>query len=117
MKAISDSIFSFFQSTTDFTGTIGTKLYPLVAKEGTEKPFAVYTIQEEIGETKDFGDRVTITLSLYFEPDKYATCTAFADTCKDIIKNSTTFMWLGSAVGFVEDDQSIVANINFETIY
>lgn len=117
MKAVSDSIYSFFQSETDFTDTVGTRLYPLVAKEGTTKPFAIYTLIEETAETKDFGDKVNVSLSVYFDPDKYATCTAFADTCKEIIKDSTDFMWLGSSVGYVDEDRSIVANINFETIY
>lgn len=111
MLEVSEEIYSFFQGQTAFTDEMGVKLFPVVAKEQTTYPFAIYTISEEEGVTKD-GSRFNVNLSLYYQADKYTGCAAFTDTCKQIIEQQ--YIWLSSEIGFSEQDQSIASSITFQ---
>lgn len=111
MLATSENIVAFFASKVTFTSVVGDKLFPVFAHVETIKPFAIYRIGEQVGQSKD-ADKSVVTLSLYFGPSEYIECITFADTCKALIKQE--YEWLSSDVTFIEDDQSMVANINFE---
>lgn len=115
MQAEGNAIFSYFTSQTGFTDVVGSKLYPLVAKEDVERPFAVYTITEDVGETKD-ADKVTVSLSVYFDSDNYLTAAGFADTIKSIIKANRDYSWISSNPGVIEDDRSVFIDTTFELI-
>lgn len=111
MKAQSEKVYSFLTTQTGFTTALGTKLYPLVANEGTPFPFSTYRIITTEGETKD-ADKAIVTLSIFYSPDQYTECITTCDTVEELIKNR--FNWVSSDVDFIQEDQSFVASINFE---
>lgn len=111
MKAEGKRLKDFLESKTAFTSIMGTRLYPLVANEDTPFPFATYRILTTEGETKD-ADKAIVALSLWFADDKYTECVTACDAVEALIKNE--YNWIGSDVDFVPEDQSFVANINFE---
>lgn len=111
MKAEGKRLKDFLEAQSGFTTIMGTKLYPLVANEGTAFPFAIYKIITSEGETKD-ADKATVQLSLWFASDKYTECVTACDTVEALIKQQ--FNWVSSDVDFIQEDQSFVANINFE---
>lgn len=114
MLAQSEEIFQFLQSQSAFTNVIGSRLYPVVAKENVTYPFCIYSLREESPFSKD-SNKCIVTLSVYYAPEKYKDCATFTDTCKTIIETNG-YIWLSSEIGFVEEDQSIASNINFELI-
>jgi hypothetical protein len=111
VKDVSDKVYNYFTGITSFSSELGTKLYPLVAKEKEEYPFAVYRIITSEGETKD-ADKATVTLSMFYDTNQYTECVTFSDTVENLVKNR--FNWISTDVDFIEEDQSFVANINFE---
>lgn len=115
MQAEGNAIFTYFTSQSGFTDVVGSRLYPMVAKEDVERPFAVYTITEDRGESKD-ADQVTVNLSIYFSPDNYLTAAGFADTVKSIIKANRDYNWVSSNPGVIDEDRSVFIDITFEYI-
>lgn len=111
MKEASELINTFFTTNTTFTAEMGTRLFPLVANEGTAFPFATYRIEVAEGESKD-GDKKTITLALYYDQASYTECVTFSDTVEALVKNR--FDWISSTVDFFDGDQSFVSLINFQ---
>lgn len=113
MLEVSQIIYTFFTSVTAFTDVCGTRIYPLVTKEGTAYPFAIYSLNEEEGQTKE-AKRYAITASIYFKPDQFTECATFADVVKGLVENE--WQWQNSNIDFVQEDQSFVATINFTII-
>lgn len=111
MKAESEAIVSFLDSQTSFTSEMSDRVFPLVAGETTEYPFATYRIITSEGQSKD-GDKALVVLSLWYEEDNYTECVAFSDVVESLIKQN--FDWLSTDVDYIEKNQSFVANINFE---
>lgn len=112
MKEVSDYIFTFFQSVTAFTDVVSDRLYPVAANPETSYPFTVYTINQQQGYTKDMS-QFQVTLSCYFKENEYTRCVEFADAITATIKDEKDLDWQGNAVGFIEENQSFVANITF----
>lgn len=116
MDDISTLIYSFFTNSSIFTDEMSTRLYPLVAREETDYPFTIYTI----GNPEQFTKEATvypITLNLYYEKANYTECVTFQDATKTLIDTNTTWNLADSSIDFIEDNQSIVATINFQIIY
>ena len=111
MKEVSDEIYAFFTNQVNFTGTVGTRLFPLVANKDVDFPFAIYTIVQQEGQTKD-ADRFTINVSVYFGEDQYTECATFADTVKSIV-DASPYDWQQTEMAFIEEDQSYTATISF----
>lgn len=111
MKTVSDEIYAFFTNLVSFTGTVGTRLFPLVANKDVSFPFAIYSIVQQEGQTKD-ADRFAVNLSVYFGEDQYTECVTFADTVKGII-DASAYDWQRTEVNFIEEDQSYTATISF----
>ena len=111
MKAESEAIVAFLDSQADFTSEMGDRVFPLVAGETTEYPFATYRIVTSEGQSKD-GDKATVVLSLWYEEDNYTECVTFSDVMELLIKEK--YDWFSTDIDFVEKNQSFVANINFE---
>lgn len=111
MKAEGKRLKDFLESKTAFTSIMSTRLYPLVANEGTPFPFATYRILTTEGDTKD-ADKAIVALSLWYAADKYTECVTGCDAIEALIKQE--FNWISSDVDFITEDQSFVANINFE---
>lgn len=110
MKAQSDYIASFFTTNTTFTNEMATRIFPLVANEGTPYPFATYRLEVVEGESKD-ADKTVVSLAMYYNASSYSECVTFSDSIENLIKNK--FDWISSTVDFIEVDQSFVAIINF----
>lgn len=111
MEQLSQDIYSFLTGQSAFTDVVANRLFPLVAYKDVTFPFAVYRIAQQEGETKD-ADRFNVAVSVYFKENQYTECVRFADTVKNIIESSP-YNWQESSVDFVEEDQSMVAEITF----
>jgi hypothetical protein len=112
MKAVSEQIYQFFTSQTGFTDVMSTKLYPVVGNLEVGYPFAVYNITQQTGITKD-ADAFTVVISGYFEDNQYDDCAEFSDAMTVLLKNTRSYDWVTSEIGFVQENQSFVASIKF----
>ncbi len=110
----SEALFSFLTSETDFTAVMGTKIYPIVALEGVQPPFATYRIQEEMPRSQD-GDAADIQLFCWFSANKYKECATLVDKLKPIIENSPNYIWQSQTIDYIEDAGTFVGIINFKT--
>lgn len=116
MDEVSTLIYDYFANEATFTAEMGTRIYPLVAREETEWPFAIYTIGNPEAFTKE-AVNYPVTLNLYYEKANYTEAVTFHADVKALIDTDTAWNIGDSSVYFLEDDQSIVAAINFEIIY
>lgn len=115
MDDVSALLYTFFTNQTGFTNEVSTRIYPLVAREETAFPFVIYTIGSAEPLTKE-AYTYPVTLNLYYEKSKYTECVTFQKTVQNLIETNTTWSMAEGAIDFVEEDQSIVATINFEII-
>lgn len=115
MDNVSTLIYQFFTTQTAFTSVVGTRIYPLVAREETPYPFVIYTIGNPEPLTKE-ATSYPVSVNLYFEKSSYTECVSFQNTVKNLIDNGVNWNLVDSAVDFIEDNQSIVATVNFEII-
>lgn len=115
MDEVSTLVYDFFTNQSAFTDEVGTKLYPLVAREDSQYPFVIYTIGNPEAFTKE-ASNYPITLNLYYQPANYTECVTFAETVKTLVDVNTNWNLSDTSIDFIEDDQSIVATINFEII-
>lgn len=116
MDEVSTIIYSFFTNLSAFTTEMSTRIYPLVSREETAFPYAIYTIGNPEQFTKE-AKTYPVTLNLYYEKANYTECVTFHNTTQGLIDNNTTWNLADSSIDFIEDNQSIVATINFEIIY
>lgn len=87
MKEVSKELFEFLNGLTDLTAIVGTRIYPIMAKENVTFPFATYTIGEVPYITKD-GREFPITISVYFQGDHATTAMEVSDFMKYEFENS-----------------------------
>jgi hypothetical protein len=113
MKAISEQIYEYFTNETSFTDIVSTNLFPVVADKEAVYPFAVYTITQQEGITKDM-DEYNIILRTFFEDNAYDNCAAFSESLTATVRNESSFDWQSSEIGFIEENQSFVAIVNFK---
>lgn len=116
MDEVSEAIYSFFTSQTGFTNEMNTRIYPLVAQEGTASPFAIYVIGTPEPFTKEAA-LYPISLNLYYEPHKYTECTTFSATVESLVEANDNWNHIESTINFSDEDTRIVATINFEIIH
>lgn len=115
MDEVSELVYDFFTNQTAFTDGVGTRLYPLVAREETDWPFVIYTIGNPEAFTKE-ASNYPITLDIYYEKSNYTECVTFQEAVKTLIDTETNWDLADATIGFDGDTQSIVATINFEII-
>lgn len=116
MDEVSEAIYSFFTNATDFTDEMSTRIYPLVAQEGTTAPFAIYVIGAPEPFTKE-ASVYPISLNMYYEPHNYTECTTFNTVVESLVESKANWNHVDSTINYIEEDTSIVATINFEIIH
>jgi hypothetical protein len=112
MLEISNDLTAFLATQTVFTAVIADRLRPIVADETIVFPFSTYRINEQLGQSKD-GTTATIAIYFWFKTNEYKKCVAFTDAMKPIIEQN--YDWQNSTVDFIEENQSYVGIINFNT--
>lgn len=110
MLEVSELIYSFLKDNAVIAAVTTARVFPVVAPEDTDKPFVAYTILNQEPETLD-GEDYEILIRLFFDADQYTECVTFADAVKTEIKNTRHLNWRNSAVDYINEDQSYVANI------
>jgi hypothetical protein len=105
-----NEIYSFFTTNSVFSTALQTKLYPAVAPEGTNFPFATYQVDRVEAKSKDKDDHM-VTLFLRFDKNKFTEMAQLMEDILPIIKNK--YDWEGSTFDFIEDDMGYVGIINF----
>jgi hypothetical protein len=114
MLKISEALFLFLSTHSEFTDKIGLKIFPIVAPEKTNFPFATYKITEQTALSKD-GSKASIELYFWFGPSEYEKCVAFTDAMKIIIEENENYEWQNATVDFIEEGFSFVGIINLNT--
>lgn len=117
MLEISESLFSFLASQGYFTNMMNdsegnTKLFPVVADDSTQFPFATFRVSMVTGQTKDLTGSL-ITVYFWFKQNEYRKCVEFTDAMKPIIEEE--YDWVSSTVEFLEENQSFAGIITFNT--
>lgn len=112
MLDISRELFEVLSQNEIFTSVVQKRIFPVVAGEGVEYPFSIYTLQQE--PLSIDGDEYNISLHTYFSPNKISEAMNFADQAKEVIQDC--YQWEGSGIDFIDKDQSIVVSIFFKTI-
>ncbi|MDM1397113.1 hypothetical protein HX049_07985 [Myroides odoratimimus] len=112
MLKVSKELFELLSTSEVFSSVVGKRIYPVVAGEGVDYPFSIYTLSRGLG-TYD-GDEYNVYLHTYFSPNKIAEAMTFADNVKELICGK--FQWEGDDIDFIDKDQSIVVSIFFKTI-
>lgn len=111
MITVSIKVANFFltkQSYVDVFGAV--RPYPVVAPEGTQFPFATYTIDRVEGKTKD-GDEYSVTVYFWFDANNYTEMATLLENIIPEIQDDYDFQ--AATMDFVEDNQSYVGIINF----
>ena len=111
MLELSDEIFAFLTAETAFTAVMGTKVFPIMALEGTETPFTTYRINDKSPLSKD-GTTASFSLSFWFGSNQYRDMIVFTELMEQIIKEKTTYEWVNSFPDFIQENFSYVGIIN-----
>jgi hypothetical protein len=114
MLKISEELIAFLATHPDFTVAMGTKIFPIVAPEGTNFPFATYRINEVANLSYD-ATAATVQLYFWFAQNEYKKAVDFVDKMKPIIEENENYEWQNSTVDFIESGFSFVGIINFNT--
>jgi hypothetical protein len=114
MLEVSDEIVAFLNAQTEFTDVMGDRVFPIMALEGTETPFATYRINEKIPLTKD-GNQSNVSLFFWFGSNEYRKMVVFTDAMEAIIKEKSNYEWVSSSPDFIEENFSYVGIINLNT--
>jgi hypothetical protein len=114
MLKISEELIVYLASQLVFTQVMGTRIFPIVAPEGTDFPFATYRITEQMPLSSS-GSAASIELYLWFGPNKYMSCMGFTDLMKTVIEEKQNYIWQSSTPDFSEDGFGYVGIINFNT--
>lgn len=111
MLELSDEIFAFLTAEPVFTTVMGTKVYPIMALEGTQTPFTTYRINEKSPLSKD-GTAASFSLFFWFGSNQYRDMCVFTDLMEQIIKEKKTYEWVSSSPDFIQENFSYVGIIN-----
>jgi hypothetical protein len=111
MIQLSEELILFLATHPEFTTVMGAKIFPIVAPEGTNFPFATYRINEQTQLSYD-GTAATIELFFWFGPEKYKKAAEFTDAMKPIIELKPNYEWQNATVDFIESGFSYVGIIN-----
>ena len=111
MITVSKKVANFFLTKQPYVDVFGAnRPFPVVAPEGTDFPFATYTIDRAEGKSKD-GDEYSVTAYFWFDANNY---TEMASLLEDIIPEiQNEYDFQAATMDFVEDNQSFVGIINF----
>jgi hypothetical protein len=110
----SQEIASFFKNLPAFNAVMDGRIYPIVANENVNPPFAIYRIEERQSASKDL-DEYNVSLFLYFTPESYKNCAVFTDAITSEVKENDDFVWERSEIDFIEENRSFVGSITFKT--
>lgn len=114
MLKISENLIAFLATQIVFTSIMSAKIYPIVAPEGTDFPFATYRISEQRPLSRD-GDAAVVELFFWFGPNKYKECVGFTDLMKTVINEKEDYEWQSSSPDFSDEGFGYVGIINFNT--
>lgn len=112
MLELSKELYMLFSSSDLFTSVVEKRIFPVVAGEGVDYPFSIYTMNQ-LPASFD-GDEFSVGLHTYFSSNKISEAMGFVDSLRDFIDDH--FIYEGSGIDFIEKDQSIVVSIYFKTI-
>lgn len=111
MFQFSELIFSFFTSSTVFTSLMEQRMYPVIAPEDVQFPFATYSLESKESESKD-ADLYRATLFFWFEENQYNEALQFTDQMIELVKASQNIEFESSSVQYLEENNSYAGVIN-----
>jgi len=111
MFQFSELIFSFFTSSSTFTAVVGQRMYPVIAPEDGQFPFATYSLESQEGESKD-ADLFRATLFFWFQENQYNEALQFTDQMIELVKASQNIEFESSTVQYLEENNSYAGVIN-----
>lgn len=111
MLELSDEIFAFLTSESAFTAVMGTRVFPIMALEGTSTPFTTYRINDKTPLSKD-GTTASFSIFFWFGSNQYRDMIVFTELMEEIIKEKTTYEWVSSSPDFIAENFSYVGIIN-----
>lgn len=112
MFQFSELIFSFFTSSSTFTSLMGQRMYPVIAPEDVQFPFATYSLESQEAESKD-ADMFRATLFFWFQENQYNEALQFTDQMIALVKASQNLEFESSSVQYLEENNSYAGVINF----
>lgn len=118
MKDKMIALVAFLQGETAFTGVFGAggacRLYPVVAPEGAQHPFAIYSLSSDTL-TSD-GRGYSGLLSFYFGENNYTELIEAVDAAVELLDGSPSYDAAEVETGYSEKYTTNVANINFNIL-
>lgn len=114
MLKLSDEIFAFLTAQAAFAAVMGTRVFPIMALEGTTTPFTTYRINDKTPFSKD-GTTESFSLFFWFGSNQYRDMIVFTELMEEIIKEKTTYEWVSSSPDFIQENFSYVGIINLNT--
>lgn len=111
MFQFSELLYSFFTTNTSFATAMGLRLYPIIAPEDVEFPFATYSIESQESESKD-ADMFRATMFFWFKENQYNEALQFTDQMIEVVKNSNNIEFESSSVQYLEENDSYAGIIN-----
>lgn len=111
MFQFSELIFSFFTSNSAFTIVMAQRMYPVIAPEDVQFPFATYSLESQEGESKD-ADLFRATLFFWFQENQYNEALQFTDQMIELVKASQNIEFESSTVQYLEENNSYAGVIN-----
>jgi hypothetical protein len=111
MFQFSELIFSFFTSSTFFTDVMQQRMYPVIAPEDVQFPFATYSLESQEGESKD-ADMFSATLFFWFQENQYNEALQFTDQMIELVKASQNIEFESSSLMWMEANNSYAGVIN-----
>lgn len=114
MIEVSKQLIAVLTAYVPLTNVVNNKIYPVLANEGVQFPFAVYSFGEVPFETKD-ACAYHVNLSVWFEPNKITEAMQMADALKELI-DQNDWDFVSTNVNFDETSLKIFSEINFKII-
>lgn len=111
MFQFSEFIFSFFTSSSTFTSLMGQRMYPVIAPEDVQFPFATYSLEGVEAESKD-ADLFRTTLFFWFQENQYNEALQFTDEMIELVRGSQNLEVESFSVQYLEENNSYAGVIN-----
>lgn len=114
MIKVSEYLISILKNYPDLASVVQDRIFPLVAKEGTVFPFAIYGFGEVPFETKDacaYDTNVTV----WFEPNHVIEAYKMADDLKELSEQHD-WEFYNTNVSFDSETGKIFSELNFKII-
>jgi len=114
MIKVSEELVTILKNYSALTTVVQQRIFPLIAKEATVFPFAIYGFGEVPFETKD-ACAYNVNVSVWFEPKHITEAYKMADDLKELSEQHD-WEFYNTNVGFDSVTGKIFSEINFKII-